>query len=407
MPCRQDFPFLIGTLLVGVVASLLSNAGAQTNAPTYTIQFPGGQTSDPSKNAHQNFGTATLSQPYESHGGQITGTQATGQASTKRVIKILALTDESFRHTYKTEEDEGCPELWEDAARMILEDASAVFEGEFRIRFELLRVLPHFTVAPMETNALLAKIKKDFPDSRLNSLGADMVVLFSWQDASSPHQYGRIVSKIETDATYAAGASAPFSRYAVVNSPTFDQTAHILAHEMGHIFGAVHVADPGSVMCGIRLASKQNPCDSEAKSFDEANAEIVRMTAPKLDFRMGDRSFDKETRSHYSELVARTGSGKANFLTNRYIEEADAALEAKDFESAEKLFAQAVAENPADSYSRLSLCLARAELANSYIKQHDYKTARLYLSLARDPKADSTCKELVDSTEALLELDSH
>lgn len=87
------------------------------------------------------------------------------------------------------------------------------------------------------------------------------------------------------------GLARPFSGYLVIrypNNPLFRvQEETVLAHELGHVFGAIHTEDPGSIMAPI--VEKQIP-----DHFDNINRDVVLLTR-NMNFKGGLPSLDPQT----------------------------------------------------------------------------------------------------------------
>jgi hypothetical protein len=160
-----------------------------------------------------------------------------------RIVRVKALADPSFRARNPS---------WNQELRAVIEAASAYFEREFDIR-----LLTESTAAwPLEervasTPALLTKLKQDFPVT--GKQGAyDIIVAVTAERLSRYVPEGRPRVDRIGDCRHGLG------RYVVVTANTifrgtgargeleYDIVA--LIHELGHIFGAEHVQDNGSIM---------------------------------------------------------------------------------------------------------------------------------------------------------------
>ena len=95
------------------------------------------------------------------------------------------------------------------------------------------------------------------------------------------------------------GVSNYFSQYVLIPDQwgTTGATTR-LVHELCHVFGAFHVADPNSVM---RPAFQKTPAKF---TFGDAAEQVMRLTR-KVDFRSGVESLDATTMTKVRELFSR------------------------------------------------------------------------------------------------------
>ncbi len=167
---------------------------------------------------------------------------------------------------------------WKDKITRRLAYASKIFETQFRLRFEPAQ----FSAWPVaegeqELNFLIEDLRSRFP------LGAvDVVIgLTRLEEAASAAQLQDL---------HALGRSRPFSGYLVLRTPPEKmlkiQEETVLAHELGHLFGAIHSSDPASIMSPV--VDRQIPT-----SFDAENREIVLQTRD-VDFKRGTEAFDQK-----------------------------------------------------------------------------------------------------------------
>jgi len=168
---------------------------------------------------------------------------AVGPETQQRLVRIKVLADVSFRARN--------PE-WQREARGLIEAASDYYEREFDIRLVTQSVLPWPEKERVpSTPELLARVKKDFAVAAKSS-DYDLIVAFTAERVSRVLTAGRprvdrIGDCAQGLANYAIVPVAAVFRYRGPNAePELDELA--LIHEIGHVFGAVHVEDPNSLM---------------------------------------------------------------------------------------------------------------------------------------------------------------
>lgn len=164
---------------------------------------------------------------------------------------------------------------WKEKVTRRLAYASKIFETQFRLRFEPAAFWPWpVEEREQELNFLLEDLRSRFPLGEV-----DVVIgLARLQDTASQG---------ELQDLHALGRSRPFSGYLVLRTPPEKllkiQEETVLAHELGHLFGAVHTSDLASIMSPV--VDRQIP-----STFDAANREIVLQTRD-VDFSRGTRDF--------------------------------------------------------------------------------------------------------------------
>ena len=148
--------------------------------------------------------------------------------------------------------------------------ASRIFESQFKLKFHAAAYADWPVADEKGTPAeLLEDLRSHFPIDRLE--GVDLVIGLSRLNDFS----GKDLHTI--------GQARPFSGYLMLRYP-FNrlfkiQEETVLAHEMGHLFGAVHTSDRNSIMSPV--VDRQIP-----NRFDRDNEQIILLTRD-MDFRKG------------------------------------------------------------------------------------------------------------------------
>jgi len=168
---------------------------------------------------------------------------AVGPETQQRLIRIKVLADVSFRARNPD---------WQREARALIEAASDYYEREFDIRLVTQSVLPWPEKERVpSTPELLARLKKDFAVTA-KSGDYDLIVALTAERVSRVLTAGRprvdrIGDCAQGLANYVIVPTTAVFRYHGPNAePEFDELA--LIHEIGHVFGAVHVEDQNSLM---------------------------------------------------------------------------------------------------------------------------------------------------------------
>ncbi len=161
----------------------------------------------------------------------------------QRVVRIQVLADVPFRARNAD---------WQGEARALIEAASDYYEREFDIRLVTRSVSPWPEKERIpSTPELLARLKKDFAVAA-KSADYDLIVAFTGERMSRVWTAGRprvdrIGDCTQGLANYVIVPVTAVFRYRGPNAePEFDELA--LIHEIGHVFGAVHVEDRDSLM---------------------------------------------------------------------------------------------------------------------------------------------------------------
>lgn len=156
----------------------------------------------------------------------------------------------------------------------------------------------------------------------------------------------------------------PFGREIIVRSS--NSFVSTLVHEIGHIFGAVHVKDSTSVMCqneGGFPCLKSGEKSGELK-FDENNRKIINLIRGVLDFSEGVDSLDDQTIEEYDRLVSKTGTEQVNHIAITYLLGAMDAAKQNDSSSEEKSLNRALEASPNNSNVRKHVSKLYRELGD-------------------------------------------
>ena len=166
-----------------------------------------------------------------------------GPDTPRRVVRVKVVADVPFR-ARNTD--------WAEEARGLVEAASDYYEREFDIRLltQSVSAWPEAERIPSTPN-LLAKIQKEL-GGQSQKQGYDLLIAFTAEGVSPILAAGRPrVDRIgDCHRGLARYVIVPITKvfhYQAANAePEFDVIA--LIHELGHVFGAVHVNDTDSIM---------------------------------------------------------------------------------------------------------------------------------------------------------------
>ena len=176
-------------------------------------------------------------------GLSLSSCSAAGSPAPQRVIQVKVLGDVSLRARNSR---------WTEEVRGLVEAASDYYEREFNLRLVTHSVSPW----PLEeriraTPDLLAKLQTDFP--KAGNHNYDLVIAFTAEGVSRYQKAGRPrVDRIgNCDQGLGSYVVVPVSRvlhYTGSRNDPPELEVIALIHEIGHIFGAEHVRDTGSIM---------------------------------------------------------------------------------------------------------------------------------------------------------------
>jgi len=181
--------------------------------------------------------------------------------------------------------------LGAEGVRTLMRDAGEIFEREAGLRFRVEHSLWREPVQRAGIEAVLAELRRNVP-------GGDgaVLALVSRRDSLSPSFAGEPF-----------GLADPFGQHAVVGCVADAKPPVVtLAHELAHLFGAVHVHDRGSVM----YASME----FDARFFDPLNRRILRATRARPWGAPLPKEMERRVRSMYAAAARFPGCCDAKSL---------------------------------------------------------------------------------------------
>ncbi|MBP9866059.1 MAG: tetratricopeptide repeat protein [Candidatus Omnitrophica bacterium] len=165
------------------------------------------------------------------------------------------------------------PEWKQDFERR-LAYASKIFDTEFKIRF----VTRSYWDWPISDERILPSAMLEDLRSRYSLQNVDLVIGLA--HLSNADELAKVKDM------HTIGQARPFGGYVLLRYPQNPlyriQEETVLAHELGHLFGAIHSEDPQSIMSPV--VQLQIPI-----RFDSQNREIIRLTRD-MDFSRGMES---------------------------------------------------------------------------------------------------------------------
>ena len=171
---------------------------------------------------------------------------------------------------------------WRMRTDAILREASAHFAIEFGIRFQAVAVAAwQFREAPATADAAMEQLHRQVGANSKH----DLIVAFTLFAFPGSRRGSEI-----------RGLSHYFSRYVIVPDawrPTGAVTR--LIHELGHVFGAFHDREPGSIMAPVYRATPSQII------FSRPTIEVITATRD-VDFQQGVRSLDARTARQIQRL---------------------------------------------------------------------------------------------------------
>lgn len=165
---------------------------------------------------------------------------------------------------------------WRSEFEQRLTYASRIFESEFKIQLVPVK----WREWPVKKENAAPRVLLEDLQSRFPLTGADIVIGLTSVKGGSPFA----IRDPDT-----IGQAKILSGYLVLRYPMNRlyrvQEQTVLAHELGHLFGAVHTGDPSSIM--FPVIDKQIPT-----RFDRENHEII-MGTRSIDFQRGVKALPK------------------------------------------------------------------------------------------------------------------
>lgn len=261
---------------------------------------------------------------------------------------------------------------WKQLFERRLAYASKIFQTEFKIRFQK-PVFIDWDVPEdaAQTSLLIEDLMSRFP---LGKRKVDIMVGLTRLE--NPAGLDRMEM-------HTLGRARPFSGYMVLRYPLDPlyrvQEETVLVHELGHLFGAIHVRDRDSIMSP--LTDRQIP-----SSFDRENREIITVTRD-FDFRKGAESLDSAT-------VQRLLGSYLKFLSTEQPFEFYYALgnlysRLEQYESAVKVLTKAAELEPDVSRVHYDLGVLYSRLGNWRKAEDELSAAAAQLTLASQARHKS------------------
>lgn len=181
-----------------------------------------------------------------------------GPAPPQRNVRVKLVADSQLRQM---------DPRWQRGAGGLMEAASDYFEREFGIRFVAAKLEPWPVERSASTASLLDSLKQDF-SLKDKDASYDLIVGLTGEQVNiyrGRARVDRIGNCRQGLGNYLVSyVSMPFRYQGPYVEPTLDVVA--LLHELGHIFGAEHVQDTGSIM--------HENFDYRSE-FDRKNREII------------------------------------------------------------------------------------------------------------------------------------
>ncbi len=239
-----------------------------------------------------------LSQPLE------TGNKATVEESldalfdvANRVVTVRAIADDRFRDTF--------PE-WRERMRRIIDGASKYYEREYSIRLVLTQTSEwNYDGVAADLESRWSRLLEQPPSE------VDLIVAFvGFGDYSS----------VAGEAAYTGqlGRAAFFGQHLMVADRKDyheNRAKTVLIHELGHVFGAFHVADQNLMMYPGYMQLPTEEIIAGTVSFGAIIDKVFGMTK-EFDFRAGVNSLSSITQRRIQTLYRRHGLSQESRQTD-------------------------------------------------------------------------------------------
>ncbi len=235
---------------------------------------------------------------------------------------------------------------WKEKFKERLAYASQIFEREFQIRFVPVVVWEWKLGGDIDDSGyLIEDLRNSFP---LEKAQVDIVI-----GLTRLRSYQNLTSLRDLDVI---GRARPFSGYLIMRYPAQPllkvQEETVLAHELGHLFGAIHTKDSRSMMYPV--ADRQTPT-----AFDPVNREIIRLVR-EVDFKKGtefiEQGYAGQLLSAYKKLVQTEQSFDFYYWLGVF------EIKLGKTDEAVKAWQAAIKLNPQNPQARLDLGILYAKL---------------------------------------------
>jgi tetratricopeptide (TPR) repeat protein len=201
-----------------------------------------------------------------------------------RILRVRAAIDEEFRDRAD----------WRQVAADYLAFASRFYEKSFAIRLDVVEMVEWESDDQANLGELVDAVEDEIPLD-----GADVAIGLTGQHPNR--------GKLSKYVALPWGLTPSLGRVSVIRAMLDDASYDLhlaLIHEIAHLFGAFHVADPNFVM-------RETVDGPRTFQFDVENGKLMRLMK-QYDFEEGVARLPVATRDRLTELWKRGGLGHDN-----------------------------------------------------------------------------------------------